>query len=207
MIFELTNEVLINNIRFIYTIALIFGISRFLYYPKNGRTEYVLAYCMMSAIIFMICLLIKNIELGLGFAIGIFAIFGIIRFRTVTISTRDMTYLFLAIGIAAKNSLVPFDSNYLRLLYSDVYLIILLFLLERVFDKRIKVSKKEVIYTKLELLPPSKRPELINDLNEKYGFGEIKKIKVGKINEAKQTVGLFVTFKDQAGNHLDTTSE
>jgi len=113
-----------------------------------------------------------------------------------------MTYLFLAIGIAAKNALVPFDTNYLRILYSDLYILLLLFLFERVFDNRKKQNKKEVVYTKLDLIHPSRRTELIAELNSKYGFGEVSKIKVGKINEAKQTVNLLVTFKDQEDNHI-----
>ncbi len=202
MNFEFTQEMVQNNIKFWYTLSLVFILARFFYYPKKGKQDYLFAYVVLSAVIFMICLLIKNVELGLGFAVGIFAIFGIIRYRTVTIETREMTYLFLCIGIAAKNALVPIEANIFRVLYSDVYVVLIVFLLEYVVLKRTKLHKKEVVYTKLDLIHPNRRSELEKDLNDSYGFGEIRKIKVGKIDQAKQTARLQVTFKDGSDNHL-----
>jgi len=206
MTLEITNELLINNVRFIYTILLVFGIARFLYYPKNGKNEYVLAYCLMSSVIFMLCLLVKNIELGLGFAIGIFAIFGIIRYRTVPISTREMTYLFVVIGIGATNALVPNDVNYLSVFLSHFYIVLILYLLDTVIDRKKELAKKEVIYTDLSLIHPHQRETLIADLKTKYGFEEIVNIKIGKIDEAKQCVKLDLIIKDARAIHFGSTN-
>lgn len=203
MSFELTNELIINNLKFWYTIVVVFILARALYFPKKGKKEYLFAFTMLSAVIFMICVLIKNVELGLGFAVGIFAIFGIIRYRTIPINTREMTYLFLCIGVAAKNSLVPVEENFLRVLYTDIYILVIVYLLEYVLTPKSKVKRKEVTYTNLDLIHPDKREELKTDLNCAYGFGTIEKIKIGKIDQLKNTAKLQVTFKDEDQNHLE----
>lgn len=194
MLFEVTDELIINNVKFIYNLLIIFGIARFLYYPRRGKSEYLLSYTLMGTVIFMLCLLIKNIELGLGFAIGIFAIFGIIRFRTVPISTREMTYLFVVIGIGATNGLIPLEVNYLSIVLSHTYIILLLTLIERYFNKQERTQKKEVIYTNLNLLHPKHHEALKKDLQEKYGFEQISRIKIDKIDESKQAAKIEVTL-------------
>jgi len=203
MQFEITEQLLSNNLRFLYNLALVFGISKFIYFRKNGKSEYVLAYCTMSTIVFMLCLLIKHIELGLGFAVSIFAVFGIIRYRTIPIATREMTYLFVAISIGATNALVPEDVNYLSILSSHFYLVVLLFFLENIFVKKTKTVKKELIYSNLKLIHPDLREALIEDLKSKYGFENIRTIKTGKIDEIKQAVRLEIEFEAMAEQHLD----
>ena len=140
----------------------------------------------------MLCLLIKHIDFGLGFAIGIFAVFGIIRFRTIPIATREMTYLFIAIGIGATNALVPNEANYLGLLTAHFYLILMLYFLEKVFNKELNRTKKEVTYTNLSLVHPDQHHLLKEDLSKKYGLEQIEKIEIGKIDEVRQIVKLDV---------------
>lgn len=203
MSFELTNDLIFNNLKFWYTIIVVFILARALYYPKQGKKEFLFSFTMLSAVIFMICVLIKNVELGLGFAVGIFAIFGIIRYRTVQIKTREMTYLFLCIGVAAKNSLVPIEENFLRVLYTDIYILVIVYLLEYVLTPKSKTKRKEVTYTNLDMIHPDKREELKSELNSAYGFGTIEKIQVGKIDQLKNSVKLHVIFKDEDQNHIE----
>ena len=199
----MTEQVISNNLRFIYTIALVFGISRLLYFRKNGKAEYVLAFCAMYTVVFMICLLIKHIDLGLGFAVGIFAIFGIIRYRTIPISTREMTYLFFVISIGATNALIPNDVNYLSLVLSHFYIVLLLFVLEVYFDRKKKAIKKELIYTNLTLIHPDQREALLADLKVKYGFEQVKNISIQKIDEIKQAVRLEIEFEATREQNVD----
>ena len=188
-------------IKFWYTIAIVFIMGRFLYYANKGKKEYLFTCTLIAAIISLICIMISEVELSLGFAIGIFALFGIIRYRTTPISPREMTYIFLSAGIAAKNTLAPQDLEFYKILASDVSLLLLAGLLEY-FLFREKLSTKIMVYNNLKLIHPDKRHELIQDLNQRYGISEIEKIKVGKIDIVKRSVRLLVYFKDSGDNNF-----
>ena len=193
---------LISLLRFWYTVAVVFIMSRFFYYVNKGKKEYLFACTLLAAMISLICILVSRVELSLGFAIGIFALFGIIRFRTTPISTREMTYIFLSAGIAAKNSLAPQDLEFYKLLASDVSLLLLAGLLEYFLFKE-KLSSKIMVYNNLELIHPKKHHELVQDLDKRYGISGIQKIKVGKIDNVKNSVRLLVYFNDSGDNNFN----
>jgi hypothetical protein len=195
------NPFVTNLLIFWYNVSIVFIMGRFLYYSNKGKKEYLFTYILLAAVISLLCMLIKRAELSLGFAIGIFAIFGIIRYRTIPISPREMTYIFMSAGIAAKNTLVPEDIGFYKLLVSDVSLLIITGLLEY-FLFREKISIKVLVYNNLELIHPDKRTELYDDLDSKYGIEEIEKIKVGKIDTVKNSVRLQIHFKDSGNNNF-----
>jgi len=189
-------------VEFWYTIAIVFILGRFMYYTNNGRKEYLFTYLLLAAVIFFICVLVKSVELSLGFAIGIFAIFGIIRYRTVPISPREMTYIFLSAGIAAKNALVPNDIEFYKILVTDASLLLLTGLLEYFLFRKI-LDSKSLVYNNLELIHPDRRDELILDLDQRYGIKGINKVRVGKIDAVKNSVRLQVYFRDTGNNNFE----
>jgi hypothetical protein len=66
--------------------------------------EYLFTYILLAAMIALLCIMISRLEISFGFALGVFAIFSLMRYRTAPISPREMTYIFLSTGIAAKKS-------------------------------------------------------------------------------------------------------
>jgi len=188
--------------KFWYSVAVVFILARFIYFVHNGKKEYLFTCILLAAMISLLCILVSRVELSLGFAIGIFALFGIIRYRTTPISPREMTYIFLSAGIAAKNALAPQDMEFYKLLITDISLLVLAGLLEY-FLFREKLSIKIIVYNNLELIHPGKRPELLQDLGQKYGITEIEKIKVGKIDAVKSAVRLQIFFTDSGENHFN----
>lgn len=190
-----------NILIFWYNIAIVFIMGRFFYFPNRGKKEYLFTIILLASIISLLCFLIKRTELSLGFAIGIFAIFGIIRYRTTPILPREMTYIFLCAGIAAKNSLVPDDMEFYKILLTDVFLLIITGLLEY-FLFRQKLSVKYIVYNNLDLIHPEKRPELYDDLGKQFGILEIEKIKAGKIDTVKNSVRLQIYFNDPEDNNF-----
>ncbi len=195
------NLFIITMLKFWYTIAIVFIMGRFLYYSNNGKKEYLFTYLLLAAIIAFICILIKRVDLSLGFALGIFAIFSIIRYRTTPISPREMTYIFLSAGIAAKNTLVPDEIEFYRVMATDASLLLIAGLLEY-FLFRQNLSTKELVYNNLQLIHPDRREELKNDLSQRYGISDIEKIKVGKIDSVKNSVRLLVYFRDYGDNNI-----
>ena len=79
-------------------------IVRYIYYPITKNKDYLFTYLLISLTVFVLCILLDNVKLQLGFALGLFAIFGIIRYRTDPIPIKEMTYLFLVIGISVVNA-------------------------------------------------------------------------------------------------------
>jgi len=92
-------------VRFAFNFLVVFVGVRWLYYPIAKRKDYLFTYILISAVVFLLCFLLENVKLQLGFALGLFAIFGIIRYRTDAIPIKEMTYLFLVIGISVINAL------------------------------------------------------------------------------------------------------
>jgi hypothetical protein len=189
-------------LKFWYSVGIVFVMARFLYYVNRGKNEYLFTCTLMAAMVSLLCLLISRVELSLGFAIGIFALFGIIRYRTIPILPREMTYLFLSAGIAAKNALAPMDLEWYRIFLSDLSLLLVAGLLEY-FLFRKKLSIKSITYNKLDLIHPDRRPELEQDLDQRFGLRDIEKIKVGKIDAVKNSVRLQVHFKDLADENFE----
>ncbi len=189
-------------IKFWYTIFIVFILARFLYYRYNGKKELLFTYILLSAIISFLCILISRVELSLGFALGIFAIFGIIRYRTTQVSPREMTYLFLCVGTAAKNILAPVEIDFYRLVISDISILLLAGLAEYFLFRRSNYSKT-IIYNNLELIHPERRNELEEDLSTKFGINHINKIEVGDINTAKKFAKIQVHFRDDEGLKME----
>ena len=187
--------------RLLYTIGVIFILARFLYYPRNGNKEFMFTYIVLATILAILCILIKRVDLSFGLALGIFAIFSLLRYRTVSISIRDMTYLFLCAGIAAKNSLYPDEMEFYRLLFTDS-LILVLVAVSEFFLFRQKHITKTIIYNNPGLVHPDKRKELLDDLQKQFGISEVKEVKFGRIDTLKHSVRMKVTFKDDSNAHL-----
>ena len=192
---ESTIKLLEFVLDFSYTIVLISIIAGFLYYRRNGQKAFFFTYVLVAAIVFQLCIMLVRIPMELGFAIGLFAIFGIIRYRTSPINPREMTYLLVCAGIAAKNALTLDFMEYYKILVSDAMLVLIIVLLELLLYK--KSSKlKIIVYNKLELIHEDLRPQLISDLETSFGIKNIEKIQVGKIDTVRNSAQLKVYFLD-----------
>ena len=180
---------------FSYTIILITIIAGFLYYRRNGQKAFFFTYVLVAAVVFQLCILLVRIPMELGFAIGLFAIFGIIRYRTSPINPREMTYLLVSAGIAAKNALTLDFLEYYKILASDAMLVLIIVLLELLLFKK-SSRVKIIVYNKLELIHEDLRPQLKSDLETSFGIKNIQKIQVGKIDTVRNSAQLKVYFLD-----------
>ncbi len=181
-------------IRFSFNMLVIGIIGRGLYFSVARRKNYLFAFTMISVVVFLICFLLDNIGLELGFALGLFAIFGIIRYRTNPIPIKEMTYLFIVIGVSVINGLSNVNISYLELVFTNVAVIFVVYLHERVWLMG-NEAKKIIEYEKIELVQPERRPELIADLKERTKL-EITRIEIGRINYLRDTVRLKIYFHD-----------
>jgi hypothetical protein len=200
--------------RFTLNFTVIMILVRWLYYSVAKRKDYLFTYILISCIVFLLCYLLENVKLQIGFALGLFAIFGIIRYRTDSMPIKEMTYLFLVIGISVINALANKKTSIAEVLFTNAALIGLTFLLEKVWLLKHE-SSKAITYEKINLILPEKRQELIADLEARTGIKNIKRVEIGKINFLRDTCRVTIFYDEistgvnyaDAGNLNDNDDE
>ena len=146
---------------------------RYIYYPITKNKDYLFTYFLISMTVFLLCVLLDSVKLQLGFALGLFAIFGIIRYRTDPIPIKEMTYLFLVIGISVVNALANKKISYAELVFANLLLVFVTFGMERLWLLKHEI-RKNIIYEKIELIKPENEAELLADLKERTGIDIIR---------------------------------
>ncbi len=179
--------------RFSINIVVLTIIIRFLYYKYTKKQEYLFTYYMIGIIVFFICFTLKKFELDLGMALGLFAIFGILRYRTNTIGIKEMTYLFVVIGVSVINSLANKKMSLAELVLGNVIVIVSIMVIERIWLSR-QVITKRVIYNNIDNIKPEDHESLKLELQEKLGL-DIQQVVVNDVdflqNVAKLTVHYY----------------
>jgi hypothetical protein len=183
-------------LRFIFSTGIVFLIIRFIYYPVRKRKDYLFTYLLISSVIFLLCFLMDNVKLEMGLALGLFAIFGIIRYRTRQIPIKEMTYLFLVIGISVINALSNKKISYAELVTTNFLLVIVTFVLEKLLLLRHE-SSKAINYEKIELIKPENRDKLKKDLEERTGL-TINRVEVGKIDFLRDSARINIYYYESS---------
>ena len=168
-------------VRFILNMITLIILIRVLYYGyrREGVPEYLFAFFLLGVIVFLICTALQMVEVQLGFALGLFALFGILRFRTESIPVREMTYMFLSIGVAMINSLVDFMDPINGIILSNTLVIIPVWILEA-FLSRTSIGKQDLIYDNLEDVYAGEKA-LSLKIEERTGL-KIRRIRITRID-------------------------
>jgi Domain of unknown function (DUF4956) len=194
-------------VKFSLNFIIVLLIVRFIYYSVAKRKDYLFTYLMISVTVFLLCFLLENVKLQLGFALGLFAIFGIIRYRTNPIPIREMTYLFIVIGISVINALANKKISYSELLFTNFIIVLIIWLFEKVFFLK-HLSEKDITYEKIDLIKPERQEELKADLEKRTGLN-IHKIEVGKINFLRDSARVKIYYYEKGNtiNQADTMDD
>ena len=182
-------------VRFGINLAVMVILVRWLYYTTTRRKDYLFTYLLISSVVFLLCYLLESVTLQIGFALGLFAIFGIIRYRTNPMPIKEMTYLFLVIGISVINALTT-GSGWMEIVFANAVIILIAFGLEKIWLLR-HLSSKSIVYEKINLIVPEKYDELIADLQMRTGIRDIKKVDIGAINFLKDTCRMIIYYEDR----------
>ena len=167
-------------LKFGFNLLVTFVVVYFIYAKNSRRKDFFFSYFAISTAIFALCFLLESVKLELGFALGLFAIFGIIRYRTDTIPIKEMTYLFVIIGLAVINALSSKNVSFLELLFTNVAILATLWILELILMLRQEASL-DIIYEKIENINLNRREELIHDIQKRTGI-KVKRIEIEEIN-------------------------
>ncbi len=189
--------------RLLLNIVFVAILGRLIYYSKRGGSrEYLLSYIAISSIIFIICILLSQVEVQLGIALGLFAVFSIIRFRNIQANPRELSFLFVSLGLALMNSLVPMETPVMRLALNNIIILAIVGLTDY-FLFRSHVVVKMINYDRLDLMEESKREEMEADLKIRFGIDHIKKIQMGNVDTVKGQVKIKVWIFDKEQRHFE----
>lgn len=170
-------------------------IVRFVYFRKTKKKDYVFTFLLIGLVTFFLSFALKKFDIGVGMGLGLFAIFGIMRYRTQTIEIKEMTYLFVVIGLSLVNSLVTKDISLLEVLTFNISSVVIITGLE-FFWWRDKEKLQIIIYENILLILPDRHEEMKLDLEKKTGL-EIVRFEIGTINFLNDTAEVKVYYKDK----------
>jgi hypothetical protein len=182
------------GIRFGINFFVIFVLVRLLYYPLRKNRDFLFTFFLFNIINFLICFLLSSAKLKMGFAFGLFAIFSILRYRTVTVPVREMGYFFISVTLGIINALTTSEQGMIMLVIANLIILSVAWII----DHKVRVTHenyKEVIYDRIDLISPEKREEMIKDLRQRTGLN-IHRVEFSKIDFFKDTARIFVFYND-----------
>ncbi len=180
-------------IRAFFNLLIIGIIILCFYYPSNRNKNYVFTYLLISVVVFFLCFLLENVKLELSFALGLFAIFGIIRYRTETIPIKEMTYLFVVVGLSVINALANKKISYSELLFANFAVLGLSYFFERIWLLQSTFKSKVILYEKIDMITAEKRQDLLQDLELRTGL-KIDKIEIQNIDLLRDTAKIKIYY-------------
>ncbi|MEM9942774.1 MAG: DUF4956 domain-containing protein [Planctomycetota bacterium] len=193
-------------VRFGINLASLALIVVFAINPRRREREFAFTAIMLNVVVFFICFTMKKLELDLGLALGLFAVFGVLRYRTEALSAKQMTYLFIIIGIAVINSLSNKKTSYAEVVLANAVVFLAAFLNERILSripskskiggpkpdtppKSVESQKLSVEYDRIELLRIENRDELLDDLRQRTGL-QVSSVQIKSIDMVQNRASL-----------------
>lgn len=178
--------------RLVFTVGVLYVLIRLIYDKgSTGRHEFIFTYFALGVSIFLLCFLLEDVKLELGFALGLFAVFGILKYRTDPIPIREMTYLFVVIGIAVVNALANKKVSFAELFLTNAAILLCVWMLENWLFKN--EGHIDIIYERIEKIRVEDRPVLIEDVEKRTGL-KVKRVDITRIDFLKDIAYLRVYY-------------
>jgi|ERR1035437_351281 hypothetical protein len=183
-------------IRFAVDLTSVFVLLRFIYYPSYKTREMFFTFFIFNLIIFLVMFMISRVDISTGAGFGLFAIFGIMRYRTENISTKDMTYLFLSIAMGMITAIAKGGMGELILI--NAIILIVTWLLESNILMQ-KELGKEILYENIEMIRPENQQKLLNDLRTRTGL-DVHRYRITKIDFLRDMAIIRIYYYDNKTN-------
>ena len=213
-------------LRLAIDVVVLYIIIYLIYSRFSKRRDFIFPLFLMGIMLFLICILLRRSEMQMGMALGLFAIFSIMRFRTENLATKNMAYLFTVIGVSVINAMFDFPHPVRGTIMVNIIIILSVFLLEISLNKfnkesenkagdkaekktekkaekkaeknnkKKKFSKHQVLYDNLKLLSPDKKNDLLRDISKRTGI-KIDKVRIRRIDLIKANAVLDVFYRSE----------
>ena len=184
-------------IRFFINLLVLFILVGVIYYRYSRKEEFLFSFILMGVMIFLISSILGSKDIQMGLALGIFAIFSIIRFRTIPFSVKDITYVFIIIGLSVINSQANIAPYILGAFIVNFSVILLTYLLEIYLQKtkQKKLKRLTLVYNNIEMLMPDRNKDLLAELSAKTGRN-VEKVIIQKMNIGRNDADIEIFFMD-----------
>lgn len=194
-IFDLTNPNFLGiMIRFVINLFFLYVLIRLVYFRYSRKEMFLFAFFLMGIMIFFIGSMLNAVFLEIGMAVGLFAIFTILRLRTTNVNIKDMAYMFTTIGMSVINSLKLVGFPLLGVFIINSIIIGSAYILEEFISKNSSESYS-IVYRNLEMLRSNKKQRLLKDISELTGK-EVQKVKIRRVDYRSETALLDIFYKD-----------
>lgn len=178
-------------LQFFINLLVTSAIAWLFYYPKSRRKEFGVTFMLFGSAVFLLLFFMKSVGIDVSIGLGLFMIFGIMRYRTEMVPIREMTYLFLSIAVAVING-INLMVSYAELALANGLILALLTAVEYGIMRR-RVASKLVCYERMELIRPERRKELIADLEERLGH-KVLKVDIGNVDFLRDVAFIKVHY-------------
>lgn len=190
-------------LRFVINLIAIFILVRLIYYPRHRNKDFLFTFFLFNLLNFLICFLLSASTIKIGFAFGLFAIFSIMRYRTVVVPIKEMGFFFVCVALGLLNALAPVHGGFLGLgeegglagfaplTCINVFILVLTLILDRF--SLTHENMKEVVYERIELIAPGRRAEMLEDLRARTGL-PIHKVQIRSFDFLKDVAIVHAYF-------------
>lgn len=194
--YDLTNPYFVSIMgRFVINTVFLFILLKIIYFRYSRKEKFLFSFFLMGIMAFGITSMLSKVMIEIGMAIGLFAVFGILRLKARNFSSKDMAYTFATFGISVINSLKLLNFPFLGILIINCIIVLSAYILEE-YSLKIKTDTHSIIFENLELLKPERKEELLNEISTLTGK-KILKIKILKINYKRKRAILNITYKSE----------
>lgn len=193
----------LNNLYFRETMIMFFInlffltlLIRVVYFRYTRKESYLFAFFLIGIIVFFIGIILNAIQIQVELAVGLVAIFTILRLRTRSITMKDMAYIFAVIGISVINALHLISFPLMGRMIINLIIILSAYILEE-FIVRHKCSSHSIVYENIDLLKPERKEELLADLSQLTGK-KVVRVKVEEVDYKKKSSEIVVYYRDRS---------
>jgi len=194
-IFDLNNPNFLGiMVRFVINLTVLYVLIKVVYFRYSRKEMFLFAFFLMGIMIFFIGSMLNAVFLEIGMAVGLFAVFTILRLRTTNVNIKDMAYMFTTIGTSVINSLKLVGFPLLGVLIIDAIIIFSAYMLEEFLAKNSSESYS-IVYRNLELLRQNKKQRLLKDISELTGKDVIK-VKIRRVDYRSEIALIDIFYKE-----------
>ncbi|MDX9727053.1 MAG: DUF4956 domain-containing protein [Bacteroidales bacterium] len=181
-------------LRFVINSIFLFILIKLIYFRYSQKEKFLFTFFLMGTVVFFITAMLKSVFIEFGMAVGLIAIFAVLRFRTRNFSLKDMSYIFATIGISVINSLKLVGFPVLGVIIFNLIIISTALLLEQ-FTLNHNTTNHSIVFGDLDLLKTAKKQKMLKELTTLTGR-EVVRFKITKVDYKQNEAEIDIFYKD-----------
>ncbi|MCS6933800.1 MAG: DUF4956 domain-containing protein [Chitinophagales bacterium] len=197
-------------IRYVWNLLVIFWVVGFIYYPRHKNKDFLFTFLLFNTVIFLICYLLSSEKIKIGFALGLFAVFSILRYRTVTVPVREMGYFFVSITLGLINSLSQMNdpSSITVLVVANLIVVAMVWLLDRQMGLEHE-NFKTINYERIDLIKPELREEMLEDLRKRTGLPihRVEIVRIDFLRDVARVNAFYYSLENETSSYVLTEDD